>query len=351
MLRKNTTVEELVESARELDKDKTTIFYKIPDIELVNPVEHKITLGGTEYQLTNYALKQFLQKMKIPFTYFLQCSPELREREVGEGLRDIASPKVEYAFKIKEDKIYGIVSKAYCQLPTSDILGYITSHLPPGLSLNEFQLNLEGLTARFIADNQEFIENDTLKSMVDIGFSEVGAMPFQITSAVFRQVCTNGMMLPEGLAPSFRMPMARFKREVLEGAVSSIPDRMYGSMQPFMDTFEGLKEIQLPQASTNDDLAPEIDSMLNLVLPSRVLQRDYKSLVLDHYNLDQNLTANGVVNAVTRTARDLESNDKFKLEQSAGAFLSRVVKGKQAIEGKGGHFDFTQDRVIELFAK
>lgn len=351
MITKDTSIEQLVTSVRTLDENKRTVFYKIPDLTNFDPDESTINMGGSEFKFTDYALKQFLKKLKVPYNYYQSCSPDLRLKEVKEGMDTNGSPKVEYAFRVKEDKIYGMVSKAYCLHPSSHILGQVLSQLPQGLQIKEFALTLEELRVRFIAPQQEFIENDTLYSLVDIAFSEVGALPFQLTSGIHRLVCENGLMLAEGIAPSFKMPMSRFKPEILQAAVSSIPDRMFTSMNPYMNTFESLKGIELPSKAANQDLPDALVEAYNMVVPSKLIQRDYRDMMVDHYLMDQNLTLNGVVNSVTRTARDMKSRDKFKLEIAAGNFVSQLVKAKATAEQKRKPFDLNILTLRELFNK
>lgn len=352
MISKNKSVEELVNAVRTLDENKRTIFYKIPDLTDFHPEEHTVNMGGSNFTMTEYALKQFLKKLKIPYSYYLACSPELRLKEVREGIETNGSPKVEYAFKVKEDKIYGIVSKAHCLHPSSHILGQLLPYIPEKLELKEFALNLEVLTMRFIVPTESFIENDTLQSAFNVGFSEVGAMPFKITSGIFRTSCENSLILKELASPTFKMPMTRYKQEVATNALSSIPNTMFYRMGPFMTVMEELKSLELPEALTNDGKLPhDLQIAFDLIVPSKAMQRNYITPMANYYTSDANFNYNGVLNAVTRTARDMDSMDKYAIERTAGNFITAIVEAKLKAERTRKEFTLDVKTLKELFGK
>lgn len=349
MLKKNEQLETLLADAHTLDEGKQQIFYKIPDIIQWNSSEHKITLGGAEFGLTDYALRQFLKKLKIPYPYYMQCSPDLRDKEIREAMEE-QSGKVEYVFKIKNDKIYGIVPKQYYSTLTEPFLQRVASNLPGNVSIAEYSLDLDKTRVRFMATDKVFVQVDEIVPAVDVSFSEVGACPFNIMSALFRKVCSNGMMIPEGKAPSFKMPMARFRDEQFEASILSMTE-MFDHQQDFAELFEKFKTIKLEEpVSVQDEEYPEqFKAAYNLILPSRALQKDFGQLVVEEFNKhEDNKTVNGLMNAVTRTARDITGADKDRLESSVGAFLSKVYSLQKDVELHNEQFDFTLQNIQRL---
>jgi hypothetical protein len=338
---KNATIEQLILSARELDLDKRNILYKVPDVRNFNPEEFSIEIDGETFHMDDQGLKHFLKAIKVPYQYFKLCTPELREKEVREGLALNASNNTEFKFKIKGNKIYGIVAKVYPDINFETMVSKMVQNFPQGMGLTEFDLTLHKADIRFLDTTKEFIDADVLKGMVDISFSEIGD-PFQIETGLFRQVCTNGAKIKFNMAPSFRMPMARWKEEVFQTAMRAIPDNMFACVKPFAETFEALKGISLPGLGMNQEDTPEeITKVLKLALPNPALQRDYKQVIFQHYNDDANFSVNGVLNAVTRTARDIDSAPtRLNLETSVGSFLANVVKASRETQATS---PFTMD--------
>lgn len=349
MIKKNESLETLLADARELDTGKHNVFYKLPDIQEWDSTENTFNIGGAAFKTTSFAMKQLLKKLHIPAPYYQACSPELRDKELHEAFQE-ASNKVEYCFKIKEDKIYGIVPKQYYPANTSMFVQKIVEQLPADCELKEYSLDLSELRMRLISKGEQFIDNDTIMAGLDLRFSEVGATPFMMQTTLYRLVCSNGMMLPEGTAPTFKMPMTRFKDDQFNANVSMIPDRFYKAQKPFAELFEACKTIELPTAG-GKELEGDLKTARDLILPSRALQRDYGDLIMEAYDHDENLTLNGLLNAVTRIARDLESSDKTTLEMSAGAFLSKLYSLKQDHEEHNQEFIFTVPNFKRLFTR
>lgn len=351
MFKKNESMETLLADARTLDVGKNQVLYKIPDISEWDSVDHKLTLGGASFDLTEYALKQFLKKLKIPYQYYMTCSPELRDKEIREAMEE-QSGKVEYIFKVKEDKIYGIVPKQYYNSQTAPFIQKIADNLPANVTIAEYELNLDKVRVRFISSDKEFVPVDALVPGVDVLFSEVAATPFAMQTAIFRKVCSNGLMLPEGHAPSFKMPMTRFKEEQFQAALSSMRDEFFDNQLPLAELFEKFKTIELPSSRGEEELPQILAIARDLVLPSRVLQRDYEQLIIEEFNKNEdNLTLNGLLNAVTRTARDIGASEKVKLESSAGAFVSKVFSLQKDAEKHNEEFEFSLPNFKRLFAR
>lgn len=351
MFKKNETMETLLSDAHELDTNKHQVFYKIPDITEWDSIDHKISLGGSSFELTDYALKQFLKKLKIPYQYYMSCSSELRDKEIREAMQE-QSGKIEYIFKLKDEKIYGIVPKQYYSTLTEPFIQKIAENLPSSVSIAEYELNLDKIRVRFVSTDTSYVDVDALVPGVDVNFSEVGATPFAMQTAIYRKVCSNGLMLPEGYAPSFKMPMTRFREEQFQASVSSMKDSFFEKQKPIAELFEKFKEIPLPSSRGLEELPEELKTARDLVLPSRVLQRDYEQLILEEFNkTEDNLTVNGLLNAITRTARDIGVAEKVKLESSAGGFVSKVYSLQQDAVKHNEAFDFSIPSFKRLFKR
>jgi hypothetical protein len=347
---KKATLEELLADASTLDQGKEKVFLKMADITDYDTDNHTFTLGGTEFKFDDHALRQMLQKLKIPAPYYMTCSPELREKQLREGFEGVSN-KSQYWFKMKDDTVYGMVPNGYYESLTRPFIDRVVDGLPNNLTLKEYWLDMKSLRMRFIIGDMSFIEKDQIIPGIDVHFSEVNATPFFLQSTMFRLVCENGMMLPEGASPSFKMPMTRFKADQFTGILSSVRERVLTVQEPFANMLESLKEIPLPAEVNLTELDDAHKITQNLVMPSRLLQRDYGALVWSEYTNSENPTVNGYVNAITRTARDLESDDKVKLETTAGSFVARMQSFKSDHDRHSQALEFTLPGIKRLFAK
>lgn len=341
---KDKPFDELLLEQQEVDRRKSTFRYKIGDIQNWDTENLVFDIGGPR-NLTSHALKQLLKKLKIPYPYFMQCSPELRDKELREAMED-ANKKTEYVFKVynageTDERIYGIVPPQYYPALTSNFMQRIREALPSGVSLKESNVSLEEMRLRIISDNVKYVEKDNIIPGVDVWFSEVGKNPYMVQSVLFRVVCSNGLMLPEGSAPTVKIPLARFSEAQFQASLSSLGET-FERQKIYADTFERLKEIELPMKVEDTEELPDVmKDAIQLVIPSKGIQRDYGQLILNQYNEDEGNNMNALVNALTRTARDIEDNtEKVMLESTAGTFLSKVNSLNQ------DHRDY--DQVLEF---
>lgn len=350
MLKKNEQVATLLADAHALDENKDHVFYKLPEITDWNSTTDEVALGGTTFKFTEFGLKQFLKKLKIPYQYYKACSPELRDKELREGLEDQSS-KIEYLFKVKDNKIYGIIPKQYYSTLTEPFAKKITDALPTNVTISEYAMELEYTRIRFMATDTSFVDVDTLVPGVDVIFSEVGYSPFQITSTLFRKVCSNGLCLPDTQA-SFKMPMTRFQEAPVTAAISAMAAKFFISQQGIAELFEQLKCVELPAFDQGVTSHPELEAALSLVMPSKLLQKNYGDIVFQNYQTDGNNTLNGVINAITRTARDIEqSTEKVRLESTAGAFVSKIFSLKHDAETHNEEFELSMGNLQRLCAR
>lgn len=328
MVIKDKRLEEVIEEQRLVDAQKTHFQFKISDIHSWDTEHLTFNIAG-DRTLTSYALKQLLKKLKIPYSYFMACSPELRDKELREAMES-ANSRTDYIFKVyrqgeADERIYGLVPPQYYPALTVNFMDRIREALPTDVTLSEFSVSLDEMRLRIISGEKSFIEKDKIIPAVDITYSEVGKCPYAVKSSLYRVVCSNGMMLPEGLSPSVKIPLTRFSEAQFQSSLFSLGDT-FEKQKSFAETLERLKEIPLPDRLDGpDELPAEMKDAINLVIPSKIVQRDYTQLILNEYTQAENFSVNGLVNALTRTARDIQDNsEKSSLELLAGSFVSRV---------------------------
>lgn len=356
MIVKNSTLEALITAQKETDDRKTFFPFKIGEVSEWDSEALTFNMGGVDYDMTSYALKQLLKKLKIPAPYFMQCSPDLRTKELREALQD-ANKKTEYIFKVineegsERPKIFGIVPPQYYSALTSNFLSRVNENMPKDMEVSEYNTNLEYTRVRLLPKDKAFIEVDEIVPGVDLWYSEVGAKPFLLQSVMFRKVCSNGMMLPEAGAPSSKIPLTRFKEEQFQAILSSLREDLLDQQLPYAETMEKLKTIELPQEVKEDEPAELLTAAKNLIMPSRLLQRDYGDTVTTQYIKDGNFTMNGMLNAVTRIARDIDGPDKLALESTAGAFTSRVTSLERDHKAHNQEFEYSIPNFTRLFKR
>lgn len=387
---KNISIEELKTLLGEMDKYKSFVEYDMRDLnwghndkgefvlKLTNPREG---IAG-DYRLTDYAFTQFLKALKIPKSYFVECSDELREKELSEGFdklvytegtkKDRAKPvrfltyfrddlKEEEGEVIgKEPVIYGMTSNRVTHILPSEIFDTVIEGIGRGKEVNidESYFDLEEFRVRFVSKEKGYIEKDEEFPGVDFKYSEVLKHPLILQTILYRKVCGNGLVLPVDRINSFKMQMGRYDESILKEQLEHI-ETQFDGLSSISKVMENLKKIVLPKALTGIDLSDKdrernaFDDIFEYVLPKKTEQVILSDLIRAEFNEhEENLTVNGVVNAVTRTARDLTNNtEKVYVESVAGKFVSRLTTISRDLESKKKEFVYSKDTIDHYFKK
>ena len=358
----NISKDQVMSYLNSLDRNKTSIEADFKDVREwdVSVGNFSITLDGTPYRFGPWAQSQLLRKMKIPGSYFNSCSSELRDKEISEGFEKLEKGTMN-RFKIwvnpenqQQQVVYGFTPTKCRDILSGEIMEQVLNGMgsQDGVFINEFNATLESMRIRLVSSSKPVIEVDEEFPAVDFIFSEVLKDPIQLKSALFRKVCSNGLSIPQEVNQSFKMPLPHFKPDVFDMQIQYVENAASG-LDSIAKTLQELKNIELPEAliDPGKDDRNLFDDVFEYVLPARALRRDYGSLIRAEYNNEGNYTANGVVNATTRIARDIKDEVKLSLEDSAGSFVSKIAIQDENARSAGGHFDYTKENVDKIFKK
>ena len=355
------TKEQVMSHLNDLDRNKTSIEADLKTVSEwdVSQGNFNVTLEGKSYRFGNWAQSQLLRKLKIPKSYFVSCSEDLRNKELKEGLEKLGKG-TENRFKIwlnpqtHEQIVYGFTPIKCRDMLSGEIMEQVLNGMgsQEGVFINEFDSDLESMRIRFVNQKNSYVEVDEEFPAVDFVFSEVLKTPIKLQSVLYRKVCSNGLVIPQEMNQSFKMPLPHFKPDIFDLQIQYVENSTSG-LDAITKTIEALKGITLPEALIEPDKDEKnlFDDIFEYVLPSRGLRSDYGSLIRAEYNQEGNLTVNGVVNATTKIARDIKDETKVSLESSAGMFVSKIAVMDEHTKSSGGTFDYTKENIDKIFKK
>ena len=157
--------------------------------------------------------------------------------------------------------------------------------------------------------------DDILNVGVDVVNSEVGASSLILSPLVFRQVCTNGLRVWKQSEDSSRFRHAyRTQQQFYTDVVESLDSAIRGG--------DGLIRTFLEQKSPDKFVASPLKVIEELTKDS-IYSKETVDKVKTCYSVEPESNWFGVVNAFTRTARDLEDEKRMEMEQFAGGLLHK----------------------------
>lgn len=356
---KCTDLDQVLTAARTLDANKSIVTAKLTDIENFNTSLQSFDLNGQTVRLTEWALSQLLRKLKIPMSYYMACTVELRAKEITEALQKINN-KVEYFFKIKDDTVYGIVPKQYFNRTTAEFVAKC-DQLPNSMHLTHYDMSLEHTTLRFISDSVGFkgilAATETEEEYhygVDVHFSEVGFCNFLIQPIILRCSDNAVIALDSKCFPTYKNLMMRFDAESADANLQNVDTYVLSYITPYMQFMEDLKQITFtdePEVQNDKgEYQKEFEKALRLVANPQYL-KDTKERIFNNYIEAVNPTLHGLLMAVVASELDNEEGMAKPAEDMLGRFVTRAVAIKADMKEHDEPFEFTLPAILRAFTK
>ena len=374
----NVTKDQVMEHFNRVDKYKTSFIEALNQITTWDVGEtdgFKLTIKDTEYPLTTYALKQLLKKLKIPFSYFNNCSFDLRNQELQEAFSRLSNAN-NMNFKLWLDEetnkqwIYGILDPGCADLMSGEIVQKVFDGMGSqnGVVITQFTSTLEGLKLRFINESNQYTDVDAEFPGVDFKFSEVGDGPIALQSVLLRKVCSNGLVIPQEINSAFKMTLKKYEPSKFDMEVQYV-DNAAAGLESIANALLELKNIALPEALIDvddKDMRNAFDDVFEYIIPKKSIRTEYGRLIRTEFNTTGNHTVNGLINATTRVAQEKllkfdtygevdkrldVLDEKNILESAAGNFVSKIAVMDDHAKADGGRFDYSLDGIKHSFKK
>jgi hypothetical protein len=175
---------------------------------------------------------------------------------------------------------------------------------------------------------------DKLKAGVKVVFSENGEARNVIYSYVWRQVCSNGLIVPS-FEESFRLSLRRmrydFRNAVLEGIQrASSRSRNLAHVSARLATYRVFRK---PDEDRNAAMERTVESLAHTLLLPREARQDVQAV----WASSGDRTLYGLQNAITSLARSGRNEKRADLERAGGRLvalpdskLTRYAEKKEA---------------------
>lgn len=281
--------------------------------------------------LTDYAFTQLLTKAEMPVRYMkklMEQNPKMVSDQFNFWIRKEKDTEVKNKALLRgvyddngDFTVRGILTEKYTVLDNEEILDAM---LKFSETLPDFEIvkiiNNENLFYMRIVFNdlqEDFgVSPEGMRDIVKVGLditnSEVGYSSLFITPVTFRLVCTNGLKMwkeEEGLLKKRHAHMEPDElRDMMKSAINQ-------GIQGGMGLIEGMREAKKVRFDNPYDFIEK---------QAKAGKLSYRAtkVVKANFDIEPEKNLFGIVNAFTRFARDLESDEsRIKLEQFSGQLL------------------------------
>lgn len=197
--------------------------------------------------------------------------------------------------------------------------------LDDSLDLDEYNIKGSFLTPeRFhlrIAQKQRMkVEGEDIFAGLTIDSSDVGRSPLKVSFLVYKQVCTNGLILSKGRTQIFNQKhigiTAEEFRSGFESSLDIIPEIVAGVEKQIERTRLG--DTYNFFAHTNDELE---ELVKQIRLGTQLSETNANKVIEIMKSKKYDLNRWGYINALTEVAKELTLERRIALEKYAGSFL------------------------------
>lgn len=326
----------LLEKSREIDlkcsdyivKEASTHNVRLNDFAGLSFVGHNVLFNETDVEqknlsLTRYSMSQLGTKLGVPARYLEKCINtgrlDLAQENVNSWLLDYNKDLLirEYAGSIR-----GILSSKYSICDTTEVL----ETLDKNVDISHYRvkgsyLSPERFHLRLVDTEMLPIEGEDLFAGITIDSSDVGRSTLNINFLIYKQVCTNGLIISKSSSNMFRQKHIGVSSDLflkgLEESLSLVPllkDEVCTMIEQtkYEDApynFKGLDNEELA------DLIARIKATANV-------SEDNVKKVIEIMNTDRYEPNRwGYINALTDVAKDLTLEKRIELERYASTLL------------------------------
>jgi hypothetical protein len=289
---------------------------------------------GGEYGVTDLARRQLAEKLKIPFAYFERMrteQPGLLDRNVNTWLQTDTERRM---IRTLDGQVRAVLSDRYRRLDNFDLAENVLPILQrldgarfESVELTETKMYLKVVTPRV---EFEIAPGDVVQAGIVITNSEVGHGMLSVQPLVYRLICSNGLIASDRALR--KTHVGRTLQSEQEAITVFRDDTLAADDKAFFLKVRDVVEAAVSEA-TFRQVAQKMQKTLGIkltgdpvkaveVLANRyTLNETERAGVLRHLIVEGDLSAYGLVNAVTHYSHDVKDYDRATEFEALGGRL------------------------------
>lgn len=308
----NTEIARLMAKTELIERDHKD--YKVKLENLIITPSLDIQLGSDKYHISEYALSQLCGKIGVPVTYIKKCA-ESGKLDLARNnlLRWMDSPK-SLMVRTYGNSVRGILSDRYSILDNRELL----NNLVDTVDLNKFSvkgayLDTDRLHMRLVSKDKIDIDGEDLFAGIQVDNSDIGKSSLNIKYLIYKQVCTNGLVLPRGEGVLFRQKHIGISNQEFKESLSRSLDILPDLIAKTKDLVDINRSIKLTQ--------DELDVALDKIKKETNLSEDNIEVMKELTTTRYGMNNWGLVNSITEIAQKYTLDRRLELEKYSSKLL------------------------------
>ena len=268
--------------------------------------------------ITPYAFSQLCTKLGVPTQYMKKCievgfSPLVIDN-INSWLDYFGHKKL--LIRKYGEVSRGILSDKYSICDTPEILSVISqSGILKNMDLNSYVINPSRFHARFVGDKMKIVGED-LFAGIQIDSSDVGRSKLDIKFLVYKQICTNGLVLPKEAGTVYE-----------QKHIGIDPTKMVGTLKESFNSFSTKVTDAISFIEKAKDIRiKDTDSIIHMIKNGTKVGDEAVNDIFDVASEHYDMSVWGIVNAITEVSQKYTLEHRIIMERYAGVLLTHLTK-------------------------
>lgn len=276
--------------------------------------ELKLNFADHQLPMSDLATGHLCGKLQVPSRYFNRLvdadQKALAAANINTWLED---SKKDLFLREYDGKIRGVLSGSYSVYDAPEILNSITEVFSP----NEFRLkgsfiNEERLHLRLIENEMLNIDGEDLFAGITLDSSDVGRSGLSVRFFIWKQVCTNGLVIAKSSANLFRQKHIGITHEDFAAGLKEGLNTFYQLKDKIVESIKTTAQIPVKE---------DIEELLEEIKETTKLSDESAMEVIDLMKVKYTNTRWGMINGITEVAQKYTLERRIELETIAGNML------------------------------
>ena len=278
--------------------------------------ENGMLLAGSP--LSPLAEGHLCGKLQVPSRYYTRC--------VDSGRKDLAAANINEWLKDDDRKlllreyngrIRGVLSGSYSKYDAPEILKTVAEVFDPAkFKLKGSMINEERLHVRLCETEMMKVDGEDLFAGITLDSSDVGRAGLSVKFLVWKQVCTNGLVIAKSSAQMFRQKHIGISHDdFVEGLTAGL-EQFYTLKDEICKSIEMTAKVELNSGSAEED-----DELIEEIQKTTGLSEESSVEVLNLVDRNYSRTRWGLINGITEVAQQYTLERRIQLETIAGGML------------------------------
>lgn len=309
-LEMNRTFENLVAKANEIQSKCKDDVIPVKNLHMTNDLK----LNGMD--LSDLAVGHLCGKLQVPSRYF--------NRLVDNGQNVLAADNInvwldsddkrKFMLRQYDGHIRGVLSGSYSRYDAPEILQSVQEVFgEKQFKLKGSFINEERLHVRLVESEMLPIDDEDLFAGITLDSSDVGRSGLQVKFFIYKQVCTNGLVIAKSSAKLFT-----------QKHIGITHDDFKAGLEEGLKAFEDIKSevIAMIEATHEIPMAADLEAITEKIKDTTKLSdEDIEEVVYLMANKYEP-TQWGLINGITEVAQKFSLERRLELEEIAGQMLA-----------------------------